>query len=311
MQTSPPETEPAVKRPTSVTVISWILIGFGIVGLVLVPTFALWVMPMLPPIPREGEPPVLLSTLTTLFIAAIYFVLGIAMLKGRNWGRALYIVLEPAFTIFSGVVFGFDLTAAPPVVLYIIALFFLTRPPASAFFRAAATKAMLPPTISETPRTTATVLRRMAAVVLFAIAAMFLLTMPLVFSILSDMDMRRKSWRADAAYVAILVGPMVAFLAGGAALWGWKRWRKLLGIVLTVVGTVLLFLSVSSLPSAMLDPQFNKASTVPDSYNFVPFFFLGESILDVVFSVAALIASGILLLVSQSHLDKKNSAKSN
>lgn len=100
-------------RPISVTIMSWLLIVASVLMLIAV-----------------------LPGLTTQFwnlpICAIYIASGIAMLKGRNWGRLLYLFFVPIFFIAKWLLSGFHFRAS--IIVYIIYLVLLTRPGVSAFF---------------------------------------------------------------------------------------------------------------------------------------------------------------------------------
>jgi hypothetical protein len=60
------------------------------------------------------------------------------MLNGLNWGRIIYLCIEP-IAIALAFAYGFDVLLAP--VIYLIFLLVLTRPSASAFFRGEAPRA--------------------------------------------------------------------------------------------------------------------------------------------------------------------------
>jgi len=125
------------KRPTSVTVIAWILIAVG--GLHLLNAIG---MGITEPSFRMSVIPV--SALLWISIrGSIGVVSGIAILKGLNWGRLLYLCYMPIWIIIltSGSIYVWTQVRHLPLIniitvaFYITALVFLTRPNASAFFR--------------------------------------------------------------------------------------------------------------------------------------------------------------------------------
>lgn len=122
-----------MKRPKSVTVIAWIIIVRGCMGLLFVVNFA-----------RQQ-----LSGGSVLLIpaAAIVIVSSIAILKGLNWGRLLYLFYIPIVTVYSLIMFVFGSSGITgiaaklsfirfilEIIFYVVVLVYLTRPAASAFF---------------------------------------------------------------------------------------------------------------------------------------------------------------------------------
>ena len=127
-----------MKRPRSVTIIAWILIVRACMGL---PSLVIFSRRRL-----SGDSVIFISA------TAIIIVSGIAILKGLNWGRLLYLFYIPIVTVWGLIVFAFrfsdsfseittDFTVKlnlikliPETIFYIVALVYLTRPAASAFF---------------------------------------------------------------------------------------------------------------------------------------------------------------------------------
>ena len=127
-----------MKRPRSVTIIAWILIVRACMGL-----------PSLVIFSRRR-----LSGDSVIFIlaTAIIIVSGIAILKGLNWGRLLYLFYIPIAYAWGLIVFAFSFSGRfseittdsmvklnfikliPETIFYIVAFVYLTRPAASAFF---------------------------------------------------------------------------------------------------------------------------------------------------------------------------------
>lgn len=122
----------AVERPTSVTVISALVIVAGVVALVVLPflflseegRFAL----------EDAGVSVGPALIESVVAGAITLILGIAILQGRNWGRMVYLWLNPIYSAASWFLYGFYSADIPGVVFYIAALWFLTRPDAAAYF---------------------------------------------------------------------------------------------------------------------------------------------------------------------------------
>lgn len=66
---------------------------------------------------------------------AAILVAAIAMLKGYDWGRLLYLLAVPVGMILNALVFGFGRAAFPGLVVYGVFVALLTRPPAEEYFR--------------------------------------------------------------------------------------------------------------------------------------------------------------------------------
>lgn len=113
-------------RPKSVTIISWYLI---IVGVLCV--YGMNSVQFRIDYATRGIL-VAIEQLSRVFLSLIP---GIAMLKGFNWGRIIYLWGTGIF-IFSGIIFnGFSPLVLPGIVIYLILFIFLTRPMVSEFFR--------------------------------------------------------------------------------------------------------------------------------------------------------------------------------
>jgi len=119
------------KRPVSITVISWYLIVSAIL-LVLFYSFALSMtiddMKQSSTIPVSIQFPMLYAGLLMTLVS------GIAMLKGQNWARLLYV-------IWCGILVILALATSPnksemvtTIVFWLIIVFFLFRPKANEYF---------------------------------------------------------------------------------------------------------------------------------------------------------------------------------
>ena len=122
-------------RPASVTVVAWILIVMGVLSLI---TSTITINN---PLARDlmSKSPIPVSVQFAMMYAGllIMIVSGIAMFKGQNWARWLYVIWS-----VLGLVIGFatsPMKAAmiPGLILFLIIVFFLFRPMANAYFSAA------------------------------------------------------------------------------------------------------------------------------------------------------------------------------
>ena len=119
-------------RPTSLTVIAWLLIVSCVLSI------ASFVMahgnPAAENVMRQGVLPLWLQYAIGYFGMAVQLVCALAFLKGKAWGRTLYIGWG-----VIGLVIGFStspmkLALIPGAILFALVVFFLLRPAASAFF---------------------------------------------------------------------------------------------------------------------------------------------------------------------------------
>lgn len=121
-------------RPTSVTVIAWILIAMGAISATATTITALLHNPMAREIMNKSPIPIPVQYAMSYAGLLIAIGSGIAMLKGCNWARFLY--------VFWGI-FGFAVGIAtspmkiamlPGLVVFAVIVFFLFRPKANAYF---------------------------------------------------------------------------------------------------------------------------------------------------------------------------------
>ncbi|MFL6622170.1 MAG: hypothetical protein ACJ8J7_07840 [Sulfurifustaceae bacterium] len=121
------------QRPTSITVVSWILIVLGAISLV-TSTIALN-NPQAVELMGRSAIPLSIQYVIMYVGIVITLVCGIMMLKGQGWARILYVV-------WSIVSFGVGLLTSPVkvavvpgLVIFLIIAFFLFRPRANEYFR--------------------------------------------------------------------------------------------------------------------------------------------------------------------------------
>lgn len=121
-----------INRPTSVSVIAWILIVTS--GISLITSTVSLNNPMLKEIMAKSLLPMALQFVMLYMGLLITIVAGIAMLKGQNWARFLYVV-------WSAIGFVIGIVASPmkaaiffSLVVFAVITFFLFRPKANEYF---------------------------------------------------------------------------------------------------------------------------------------------------------------------------------
>ncbi|OQA33371.1 MAG: hypothetical protein BWY57_01233 [Betaproteobacteria bacterium ADurb.Bin341] len=121
-----------IKRPTSVSVVAWILIAMS--GISLIASTVSLNNPMTNELMAKSILPVPLQYLMLYLGLLITIVAGIAMLKGQNWARFLYVAWS-AIGIAIGL-FTSPMKAAmiPGLVVFAVITFFLFRPKANEYF---------------------------------------------------------------------------------------------------------------------------------------------------------------------------------
>ncbi|TPV94027.1 MAG: hypothetical protein B7733_17390 [Myxococcales bacterium FL481] len=122
-----------VSRPTSITVVGWLATVLGTFSLVTVPfTFLLTGTQRfaeLSPVPIE------LQLATSLLGCLVTVICGVAFLKGKDWGRVLYLGFFTASLAYSLITAPVKAAVIPSVAILGGMIFVLYRKPARLFFK--------------------------------------------------------------------------------------------------------------------------------------------------------------------------------
>jgi membrane protease YdiL (CAAX protease family) len=128
--------QPMQTRPTSITVIAWILILMA--GISLVTTMLTTDMVMNNPAARElmskSPIPVPVQYAMTYAAMLVMLVSGVAILKGQNWGRWLYVVGTAVGFLVGIMTSPLKEAMIPGFVVFVVVTFFLFRPKANKYF---------------------------------------------------------------------------------------------------------------------------------------------------------------------------------
>ncbi len=121
-----------ISRPTSITIISWILMVTSIIGLI--SSTVHLKNPLMLELMAKSPIPIPIQFAIQYFALTLIFVCGVAMLDGHNWGRWLYVGwCVTSFTI--GVAMSpMKLLMIPSLLVFLIIAFFLFRPQATRYF---------------------------------------------------------------------------------------------------------------------------------------------------------------------------------
>lgn len=123
-------------RPKSISVIGWINIALGISGI-----YNVTQMPRIFSDPRylkiveAANSSLRLSMAVSSIFSLIFLVSGIAILKGFNWGRFLYLIGVGIMVLLNLLNQGISPLSLPGIAIYITFFIFLTRPAAIEFFK--------------------------------------------------------------------------------------------------------------------------------------------------------------------------------
>jgi hypothetical protein len=126
------------ERPTSITVISWILIVMG--GISLITTSLIINNPMAVDLMRKSLLPVPVQFAMMFVVLLINITSSIAMLKGQNWGRLLYVTANIISFAITAITSPMKMMLIPSFILFLIVAFFLFRPKANEFFSTSVTE---------------------------------------------------------------------------------------------------------------------------------------------------------------------------
>ena len=127
-------------RPTSITVVAWILILMGGISLV---TTTLMIdkidkvmidNPAARELISKSPIPVPVQYAMTYVGLLIMLVSGIAILKGQNWGRWLYVVGTAVGFLIGIIASPLKEAMISGFVVFVVVTFFLFRPKANAYF---------------------------------------------------------------------------------------------------------------------------------------------------------------------------------
>lgn len=124
------------QRPTSITVVSWVLIVLGAISLI--GTIITMNNPAATELMSRSAIPVLVQYVLTYIGIVIMVACGIMMLKGQGWARFLYVVWTMIGFVIGLLTAPVKVAMVPGLVVFLIIVFFLFRRAANEYFRPAA-----------------------------------------------------------------------------------------------------------------------------------------------------------------------------
>jgi len=120
------------QRPTPVTIVGWILIimsVFSLVGATL--SFN---SPMTRELMSLSSVPIPVQYVLAYVGLLLTTLSGVMILRGRNWGRWLYVGWTVFGSLFGLVTSPMKTAMIPGIVIFLLFTFFLFRPRANAYF---------------------------------------------------------------------------------------------------------------------------------------------------------------------------------
>ena len=126
-----------MERPTSITVIAWILIVLSALGLLV--SVAMMNNPDVMDALAKSKLGAGTQQMLGIVSSVISIVCGYGMLQGKNWSRLLYVitgVIGAAINFYAMPMGGAQLLG---LAIFVVIIFFLYRPAANAWFGGAQT----------------------------------------------------------------------------------------------------------------------------------------------------------------------------
>jgi len=123
------------KRPRSITVISWILIIMAGISLLKISTMRISDPMLLQEVMGRSPIPVSVQYIMMYLGMSIILISGFAMLKGKNWGRSIYILWSVISLVVGIATTTVKFNMIPGIIGFLIITFFLFCPKANEYFK--------------------------------------------------------------------------------------------------------------------------------------------------------------------------------
>ncbi len=122
------------QRPKSITVICWILIAMG--GISLISSTLSLNNPATQELMSKSSIPISIQYIMMYAGLLVTLVCSVAMLKGQNWARLLYVGWSTIGFIIGIATSPLKAFMIPGIIVFLIIAFFLFRPKANEYFKA-------------------------------------------------------------------------------------------------------------------------------------------------------------------------------
>ena len=247
------------QRPTSVTVIAWILIALG--GISLISSILAINDPKAKELMGHSPIPIWAQFIHLYLGILIGLISGMALLKGLNWARFLYLI----FTII-GFVIGFafstvKLAMIPGAILSAVIIFFLFRPRVNDYFAGREAQPVPKVTIVTSPEKPVKLWRKISSIIFYVISGYFFYMTCVIAFVNKPWIFVKSALIGGFGFIGLL------FLVIGLVFVGFKNWQRMVGIVSICVAGFVSF-GVLVIAFLLLIPEYKKLF----SADFLPFF---------------------------------------
>jgi hypothetical protein len=234
------------KRPISIIVIAWILIILGALSLISITII------LTKGLKGTSLPSPIIEYALMYTGALSYFVSGIAMLRGQNWARFLFLIWQVIYFIIRLVRNPFTTGMVPVLfIFFIVPAFFLFRPHANDYFAGREIKESKSKIITEKEERVGRG-RNLISVICYVISGIF-------FYIAGSLSFLNKPWIFfKSALLGVFCLLALLFLIIGLISSRFQNLYRHVGLVCTWAAGYTTF-SVFSTWSLMNDPKFVKA----------------------------------------------------
>ncbi len=237
------------QRPASITAIATILIagcGISLIGSL----FAInnpeakELMGRLP-IPIWGQ-------FVHLYLGIfINLISGIALLKGRNWARFLFVIFSTIGFVIGFAFFPMKLAMVPGAVLLAVTIFFLFRPKANDYFAGKKAQPIPEVTIVTSPEKPIKLWQKIMSIIFYVISGYF-------FYMTCILSFINKPWLfLKSALIGGFGFTGLLCLVIGLAFVGFKNWKRPVGIV-SVCAAGFVSFGVLIIVFVLLIPEYRK-----------------------------------------------------
>lgn len=283
------------KRPLAVSIIGWYLVIASIGSLITLPLI-LYFPETLETYRKAGITP-MTAAVTAIVGAVVCVAAGVAMMRGRAWGRTLWSVYGVASLIYTAWLYKFQtlaLVVVLPGIVVALTIYFLTRPAVNAYFAGeewqtpeeSQSASAMPAGQVRPPRA---LWMKIVGVILLVFAGFFLY-MLMIFAASVPAGQFTTALPSLAMFAALFAG----FAGSGMFLWGYWRWKILSGILLVSAGGIMLLIGFVLMQSEALTNGAPKVDPVAMSL-------MGKKALLVGLPA---VAGGIWLILRQRAEDK-------
>jgi hypothetical protein len=231
-----------ITRPLPITVVGWVLITFGVLGVLGIISSMAHKNPAVAEAMSSSPIPVPVQHAIALLGTAVRLLCGFYVLRGKNWARYLYVAWSLIGILIGLATAPMKLLVLPSLVTFLVIVFFLFQREANLFF-ASEGKALDPRSVPSN--------RRIAAVFFYVFAGFF-------FSCTGmGALMHFGGGIGKIMMLCFQILPVAICLAVGRRLSPGPGWKRDTGIVF-IVGAAAGALFAVMMAAVFANPEFNK-----------------------------------------------------